>query len=256
MFWEKHPLLSTIIPHPPGSKKFFEAFNCERERIEPLSIQKLVYDFKSGKNKAVLDVGCGNGWVLSNFFREGAKCYGLDVTQRAVDLSQKRFEMINGNAFLMVANAEELPFRDSSFDIVTAMGVLHHTPNIDKAIREIHRVLKPMGRIVLMLYHKNSILYRVYMPARLLYEMSKRRRLSISLQDLVNRVDGDGNPLGRVYSRNDVRNMLSSFKHVRMMTHLVEAYEVPLIGSLIGRRGRQMLSTYFGWFIYSWGIKT
>ena len=106
-----------------------------------------------------------------------------------------------------------------------------------------------------MLYHKNSILYRFYMPIRLVYEMTRRRRFSLSIQDLVNGVDGDGNPLGSVYSRNDVRNMLSSFKHVRMVTHLVEAYEVPLIGRLIGKRGREMLSIYFGWFLYSWGFK-
>lgn len=254
-FWEKHPLLSSIIPHPLGSKEFFEAFDCERERIEPLSIQRLIYDFKGGRNKTVLDVGCGNGWVLSNFFREGAKCFGLDLTQKAVDLSKKRFKMINGGAFFMVANAEELPFRDSSFDIATAMGVLHHTPNIDKAIAEIHRVLKPGGRIILMLYHKNSILYRLYMPIRLSYEVMKKRRFSVSIQDLVNKVDGKGNPLGKVYSRNDVKRMLSSFKHVKMMTHLVEAYEIPLIGHLIGKRVREMLSIYFGWFLYSWGIK-
>ena len=155
-FWEKHPLLSSFIPHPLGSKEFFKAFDCERERIEPLPIQSQVYNFKSGKNKTVLGVGCGNGWVLSNFFCEGARCYGLDLTQKAVDLSKKRFKMITGSAYFLVANAEELPFQDSSFDIVTAMGVLHHTPNIDKAIGEIYRVLKPGGRVALMLYHKNS----------------------------------------------------------------------------------------------------
>ena len=254
-FWEKHPLLSSFIPHPLGSKEFFEAFDCERERIEPLSIQRLVYDFKGGENKTVLDVGCGNGWVLANFFREGAQCFGLDLTQKAVDLSQKRFEMINGGAYFTVANAEELPFRDSSFDIATAMGVLHHTPDINKAIQEIHRVLKPGGRIVLMLYHKNSVLYRLYIPMKLLYEVMKKRRFSLSIQDLLNRVDGDGNPLGRVYSRNDVKKMLLNFKHVKIMTHLVEAYEIPLIGRLIGRRSREMLSACFGWFLYSWGIK-
>ena len=254
-FWEKHPLLSSSIPQPLGSKEFYEAFDCERERIEPLPIQRQVYDFKGAKNKTILDVGCGNGWVLSNFFREGARCFGLDLTRKAIDLSEKRFKMIKGSGLFLVANAEELPFQDSFFDIVTAMGVLHHTPNIDKAIEEIYRVLKPGGKIVLMLYHKNSILYRLYMPVRLLYEVMKIKRFSLSIQDLVNKVDGKDNPLGKVYSRNDVKKMLSGFKHVKMMTHLVEAYEIPLIGRLIGKRGRGMLSTYFGWFLYSWGIK-
>jgi len=93
------------------------------------------------------------------------------------------------------------------------------------------------------------------MPIRLSYEVMKKRRFSVSIQDLVNKVDGKGNPLGKVYSRNDVKRMLSSFKHVKMMTHLVEAYEIPLIGHLIGKKVREMLSIYFGWFLYSWGIK-
>jgi ubiquinone/menaquinone biosynthesis C-methylase UbiE len=254
-FWEKHPLLSTSIPHPLGSKEFLEAFDCERERIEPLSVQRKVYNFKSGQNKTILDVGCGNGWVLSHFFHEGARCFGVDLTQRAIDISKKRFVLMQGSAFFMVANAEELPFKDSSFDIVTAMGVLHHTPNIDKAIGEIDRVLKPRGRIVLMLYHKNSILYRFYMPLRLLYQVIRERRFSISIQDLVNRVDGEDNPLGRVYSRHEVRKMLSNFEQIKTMTHLVEAYEIPLIGHVVGKRGREILSIHFGWFLYSWGIK-
>jgi ubiquinone/menaquinone biosynthesis C-methylase UbiE len=255
-FWEKHPLLSSFIPHPLGSKEFFEAFDYERERIEPLSIQRQVYDFKSGKNKTILDVGCGNGWVLSNFFRQGAKCFGLDLTQKAVDLSKERFKMINGSAFFLVANAEELPFQDSSFDVVTAMGVLHHTPKIAKAIEEIYRVLKPGGKIVLMLYHKNSILYRFYMPLRLLYHVTRDRHFSTSIQGLVNSVDGEGNPRGIVYSRHQVRKMLSNFEQIKTMTHLVEAYEIPLIGRLIGKKGRAVLAMRFGWFLYSWGIKT
>jgi ubiquinone/menaquinone biosynthesis C-methylase UbiE len=155
----------------------------------------------------------------------------------------------------LVANGEELPFQDSSFDIVTAMGVLHHTPNIDKAIEEIYRVLKPGGKIVLMLYHKNSILYRVYMPLRFLYQVVRDRRYSISIQSLVNRVDGEGNPRGTVYSRHQVRKLLSKFEQIKTMTHLVEAYEVPFIGRLIGKRGRAILAVRFGWFLYSWGIK-
>lgn len=254
-FWENHPLLSSSIPYPPGSGEFLEAFDRERERVEPVGIQKQVYDFKSAQDKNILDVGCGNGWVLSKFFREGAKCFGLDLTQKAIEISQKRFLLMHGKASFMIANAEELPFKDSCFDVVTAMGVLHHTPHIEKAIREIHRILRPGGKIILMLYHKNSVLHRFYMPLRLFYQTVKERRISIPIQDLINGVDGVGNPLGRVYSRSEVKRMLSSFVDTRLLTHLVEAYELPWVGHLLGKRFREFLSKRFGWFLYSWGVK-
>lgn len=254
-FWECHPLLSSRIPYPPGSEEFFRTFDDERERIEPPFIQRQVYDFQKARGKKVLDVGCGNGWVLSKFFGEGAKCFGCDLTQRAIEISSRRFNLLKGEAIFIVANAEELPFKDSSFDIITAMGVLHHTPKTTEAIQEIYRVLKTGGKFVLMLYHKNSILYRFYMPLRLLIYLFKRIWDPVSLRDLVNKVDGEGNPLGKVYSRSEVKRMVSHFKNVRTLTYLVEAYEIPLVGRLLGVRFREILSYCFGWFLYTWGTK-
>src|SRR5207245_4997879 len=58
-------------------------------------------------------------------------------------------------------DAENLDFNDNSFDLVYSHGVLHHTPDTARAVREIHRVLRPGGRAVVMLYHRNSYNYRV-----------------------------------------------------------------------------------------------
>ena len=62
------------------------------------------------------------------------------------------------------ADAEALPFSDASFDMVYSNGVLHHVPDIAKAIREVFRVLKPGGIVYLLLYHRNSIFYRFTLP--------------------------------------------------------------------------------------------
>ena len=53
-----------------------------------------------------------------------------------------------------------MPFADATFEYVYSWGVLHHTPGIDRAIAEIHRVLKPGGGVGVMLYNRESLLYR------------------------------------------------------------------------------------------------
>ena len=57
---------------------------------------------------------------------------------------------------LRVGDAENLPFPDNAFDIVYAYGVLHHSPDTPKAAREAMRVLKPGGRFIVMIYHRQS----------------------------------------------------------------------------------------------------
>src|SRR6185312_8029573 len=73
----------------------------------------------------------------------------------------RRFELFNLPGTFHVADAERLDFPDNSFDIVYSHGVLHHTPDTAGAIREVHRVLRPGGRALVMLYHRNSYNYRV-----------------------------------------------------------------------------------------------
>lgn len=56
----------------------------------------------------------------------------------------------------MVADAEHLPFPDATFDIVYSYGVLHHSPDTRAAVKEVHRVLKPGGTAIVMVYHHPS----------------------------------------------------------------------------------------------------
>jgi SAM-dependent methyltransferase len=58
---------------------------------------------------------------------------------------------------LETADAESLPFAQGSFDLVYSWGVLHHTPDTQRAIDEVHRVLRPGGRAKVMIYHRASV---------------------------------------------------------------------------------------------------
>ena len=254
-FWECHPLLSSRIPYPPGSKRSPGLLMMNESESNLISFKDRFMIFKRRGERKFSILGVGMDGCFRNSSAKEQSASVRYLTQRAIDISSRRFVLLKGEAIFIVANAEELPFIDSSFDIITAMGVLHHTPKTTEAIQEIHRVLKTGGKFVLMLYHKNSILYRFYMPLRLLIYLFKKIWDPVSLRDLVNKVDGEENPLGKVYSRSEVKRMVSHFENVRTLTYLVEAYEIPLVGRLLGVRFREILSYCFGWFLYTWGTK-
>lgn len=93
----------------------------------------------------VLDLGCGVGHLMLWLSRHTAtRCDGLDLS-----LNSLRVARAAGVHGVSVGDAARLPFRDSSFDRVVCNGSAHHLPDLPAALREIHRVLRPGGRLVL-----------------------------------------------------------------------------------------------------------
>lgn len=111
--------------------------------------------------KRVLEIGCGAGSSSIAFALDGAEVTASDLTEEAVRITKAKFEMLGLDGDVVQADAENLPFEDNSFDVVFSSGVLHHTPDTQKAIDEIFRVLKPGGDAVVMLYAKWSGLYLI-----------------------------------------------------------------------------------------------
>ena len=85
-FWQANPLSSNGILHELGSQEFFKEYNKQREVIESIEYSYQLHEYVNFKNKKVLDVGCGNGYVLSKYALEGADVFGIDITQAGVDL--------------------------------------------------------------------------------------------------------------------------------------------------------------------------
>ena len=108
--------------------------------------------------KLVLDVGCGMGRFAEVATRWGARVVGIDLSA-AAEVAAKNLADRDFVAFQ--ADVFSLPFAPESFDIIYSVGVLHHTPDTARAVRELHRVLRPGGRAVVMLYHRDSYNYRV-----------------------------------------------------------------------------------------------
>jgi len=247
-FWESHPLCASAIPHPLGSREFFRAYDALREANESPAFSRWLHEYNDFSGRDVLDVGAGNGYVLSRYAQAGARVAGVDITEAAAALCRKRFALSGLRGTFVVANAEDLPFADASFDCVCSMGVLHHTPRMDRALAEIRRVLRPGGRLVLMVYHRNSILYRVTFPVFSIVRGKPRAQL-------VDEVDGYGNPKGEVYSRRELRAMLRGFSDVETSVGLFQPWMLPRLGGFIPRPALDALGRRFGWFLYAKAVK-
>ena len=118
-----------------------EYYDRLREANESVDFSFRLHEYRDFRDRKVLDVGCGNGYVLSRFAREGADVSGVDLTDAAVGLCRKRFEYLGLSGAFRRGNAEALPLPDGSLDCVTSIGVLHDTPDTAKAVAEVHRVL-------------------------------------------------------------------------------------------------------------------
>src|SRR6266480_3818467 len=153
-FWQAHPCGAKFATAELGTKEFFElieAHRYESERHIPIAA-----DFPSAKGKRVLEIGCGIGTDGVQFAKAGAVYTGIDLTTAAVELAKKNFDLRGLSGTFQTADAERLDFPDASFDLVYSHGVLHHTPDTKQAIKEVYRVLRPGGRAIVMLYHRNS----------------------------------------------------------------------------------------------------
>lgn len=115
--------------------------------------------FFAGKH--CLDAGCGGGRFSIAMARLGASSVaGIDLSDVGLQDARRRQAMLAlPQIEFRTASVLELPFGDGEFDFVCCSGVLHHTPSIERGLREIHRVLKPGGCTYLLLYGAGGLFW-------------------------------------------------------------------------------------------------
>jgi SAM-dependent methyltransferase len=119
-------------------------------------------DFTAWSGKTVLEIGCGQGADLSQFAAAGARTFGCDLTMKHCQISRRFTEVVAGRHVPVVqASALQLPYASQSLDLVYSFGVLLLVEDLDGAIAEIYRVLKPGGRVITMFYNRQSLHYYV-----------------------------------------------------------------------------------------------
>lgn len=108
--------------------------------------------------KLVLDVGCGMGRFAEVATRWGAHVVGIDLSL-ASEVAAKN--LAERNATIFQADVFKLPFAAESFDYIYSIGVLHHTPDCERAFKSLPGLLKPGGRIAIWLYSAYNPWYRM-----------------------------------------------------------------------------------------------
>jgi SAM-dependent methyltransferase len=283
-FWQAHPCGTKFSDAEMGTREFFERVEAHRYGKE-WHIPEAA-DFAGARGLRVLEIGCGLGTDGAQFAKAGADYTGVDLTDAAVDLARTHFELRGLRGDFRTADAENLDFADESFDLVYSHGVLHHTPDTAGAVREIHRVLKPGGRAMVMLYHRGSYNYRVGIrvlrrvgagllktengirlvhrltgePVESLRDHAQLLRAStngyLSPDEFLSQsTDGAGNPLARVYSRRTARELFKDFRQVELRAYFLNKRFIPLVGKFLPRSIESALASRWGWHLWIYATK-
>ena len=209
-----------------GSRAFK---NLGLNEVSPSAISKFdewyvdyypyLYDyipFNSLSDKKVLGIGLGFGTVGEKLFKKAKSYTGLDYAKGPVAMVNQRIIWDNkqDSASAGQGDATNLPFDDDTFDLVVSISCLHHTGDTKKSIEEVHGVLSHGGHAVIMLYYKDSCLYKL-IP--LLYAYKKAiGKTKMDFGTLVksvfdNNMDGDAAPIEDFVTKNDIKAYFSNF---------------------------------------------
>lgn len=241
-YWEKEPCGTSQTIVGGGEKyslEYFESIESYRYKVEPFIHS--IAQFTRYRGKKVLEVGVGAGTDHLQYARAGADLYGVDLTDAAIETTQKRLELYGFASQLQRVDAEKLPFPDASFDMVYSWGVIHHSEHPENILQEIHRVLRGGGEFVGMFYHRYSLTtLRVWIKFALLKGKPWR-----SFSDVLHHhVESIGT---KAYSREELKNIFSKFDELEITPLLTvgDTHRIP--ESLICWIPNQL-----GWF---WGVR-
>ena len=103
-------------------------------------------------NVHFLDIGCGTGWAIgqaANLVDGKGLFYGVDLSPKMIEKAKSNFSGKDNFRFLQ-ANSESIPLENNFFDIIISTNSFHHYLHPDKALKEMHRLLKSGGKLYIL----------------------------------------------------------------------------------------------------------
>jgi SAM-dependent methyltransferase len=190
--------------------------------------------FGSLRGLDILEVGLGFGSVAQRITENGANYTGLDIATGPVNAVRQRFRLAGLSGAAVRGNILNPPFPDETFDRIVAIGCYHHTGNLQRALDETWRLLRPGGHATIMVY--NAFSYRRWLQAPIALAtqfFGGAGRAASSAQHARGTYDQDS--LGRsapetaFVSRSELRRMTKRFAQFRAE---LENAAVPFLDSL------------------------
>jgi SAM-dependent methyltransferase len=246
-FWENNPCGAGDVPVEEGGEAFFHALREWRYGGDDFMFDAV--GFERTRGMELLEVGCGPGTDLVQFASHGATVTGLDLTVKGIRLARANLAIHGQTGQVLVGDAERLPFSDDSFDFVYSWGVIHHTPETEQAAQEIVRVCRPGGRVLVMLYNRNSL---VTLQAWIVYGLLRGQPLRSRSRLVAEYVESPGT---RVFNRREGAALFPLLSIERVQT-IVTRWDLRL-----GRRRflppwlRRIIPQRWGHFMIVEGVK-
>lgn len=221
-FWNNRPCNIKHSNKPFCSKEYFEEIEKKKYFVEP-HIPKFA-EFEKYNGKKVLEIGCGIGTDSINFVRNGAILTIVELSEKSLEICKKRFQIFGLKANFYLGNCENLSDilpQNEKYDLIYSFGVLHHTPQPTKVIKEIEKFLNSNAELKLMLYSKFSYKLFWIMKEQNIWDFSK-------LDEIIsfNSEAQSDCPVTYTYTFDDVKNLLINFDIVDIHKDHIFPYKI------------------------------
>jgi SAM-dependent methyltransferase len=223
-FWDANPC--------GGDWSSYQDFLTWIQQTEPYAFE--IVDRYEWAGKRVLDVGCGQGTFVNYLPRHGATMFGIDMSSMSLRRAAAGAKELGhaDRVHLSLSDAETLPFPSAYFDAVLSFGVLHHTFDTCGGVKEIHRVLKPDGLAIVMLYRSGNPkwwLTRIFRSCSHLLDSWKGRSYTVATRLRAKQqmdtkrgtalLELFGVPILKAFSNQQAYKMFATFSHLRISNH-------------------------------------
>lgn len=261
--WGASPAGSTFgNNYEPGDKDFFDAVLKKRFSHEVPWLDEIV-QFKRFQGKKVLEIGCGAGYDAFQFCNVEADYSGIDITPENPIRAQKHLSYYGFSANFYEMDVEQMNFKNE-FDYIFSFGVLHHTPDIQKALINCNKALKSGGEIQVIVYNKWSIFYCitiVFYQWILTGEFAKKTLASRRSQ--IEFTTSFSEALVNVYSKRELMKKLknANFRIINTDVRKLTIEDLPPIRFVwrlykyIPQHFLDFLGRYFGWYLSVRAVK-
>lgn len=228
------------------SESYFRDVMLERYKRQPWLL-KDIHSFNIN-GKKVLEIGFGMGTDHLQLAKIGGVMYGIDITPTSKKITEQLFNTYGYCSELIIGDVESMPYKDKTFDFVYSFGVIHHTPNMRKAINEIYRVLKPRGKCYIAVYNRDSWFFwhDIFLKNYILNGDYKKFTLEQKLS-MIEYPNNNPNLLVKLSTKKEIKDIFYKFSNIKIMTnHLTD---LGIWDSIFNQSLKKYLAKKIGWFI-------